>query len=121
MLIVHRPVKKQKKQEKFQFQQDGAPAHRAMTTQAWLKRNKVQLLNGGFWPPMSPDLNPIEHIWPMVTRNLNGSVFSGREQLWTALQQAFAEITPGQVKKLYASMPDRLAAVRAARGGATRY
>ena len=70
---------------------------------------------------MSPDLNPIEHIWPLVTRNLQGAVFSGREQLWTALQEAFAAISPAEVQKLYASMPDRLAAVKANRGGPTRY
>ena len=79
------------------------------------------MFNRGFWPAMSPDMNPIEHLWPMVLRNLNGAIFSGREQLWSALQEAFAAITPDQVDKLYKSMPDRLAALRAAKGGATRY
>ena len=70
---------------------------------------------------MSPDLNPIEHVWPLVTRNLKGAVFSGREQLWSALQEAFAQITPREIQKLYASMPDRLACVKAQKGGHTRY
>ena len=69
---------------------------------------------------MSPDLNPIEHLWPMVLRHLNGAIFSGRE-LWTSLQDAFAAITPAQVDKLYKSMPARMAAVKAARGGSTCY
>ena len=105
----------------WRFQHDGAPPHRALTTQAWLRRHKVRVLNGGFWPPMSPDLNPIEHIWPLVLRNLKGAVFSGKEQLWSALQEAFAAVTPAEVKKLYDSMPDRLAAVKAQKGGPTRY
>ena len=79
------------------------------------------MLNNGFWPPQSPDLNPVEHLWPIVLRQLNGCVFSGREQLWTSLQEAFAAITPAQVAKLYQSMPRRLQAVKAAKGGATRY
>ena len=79
------------------------------------------MLNKVFWPPMSPDLNPIEHLWPMVLRHLNGAVFSGREQLWASLQEAFASITPAQVGRLYASMPSRMAAVKAAKGGATYY
>ena len=105
----------------WRFQQDGAPPHRALTTQAWLRRNRIRLLNSGFWPPMSPDLNPIEHVWPLVLRNLKGAVFSGREQLWTALQEAFAAITPSEIQRLYASMPERLACVRAQKGGPTRY
>ena len=105
----------------WKFQQDGASPHRALTTQAWLRRNKIPLLNRGFWPPMSPDMNPIEHLWPMVLKKLNGGIFSGREQLWASLLEAFAAISPDQVDRLYHSMPNRMAAVRAARGGATRY
>lgn len=57
----------------------------------------------------------------MVLKRLNGAIFSGRDQLWSALQEAFAAITPDQVDRLYKSMPARMAAVKAARGGATRY
>ena len=105
----------------WRFQQDGASVHRALTTQAYLTHHRVRLLNRGFWPPMSPDLNPIEHLWPMVLHRMKGSVFSGREQLWTSLQEHFAAITPGQVKALYDSMPDRLTQALAQRGGPTRY
>ena len=105
----------------WKFQQDGAPPHRSLSTQAFITRKKVIKFNAGFWPPMSPDLNPIEHLWPLVLRQLNGAVFSGKEQLWAALQEAFAAITPAQVAKLYQSMPKRMLAVRAAKGGATRY
>ena len=101
--------------------QDGASPHRALSTIAWLNAKKVKRLNGGVWPPQSPDMNPIEHLWPMVLRKLNGSVFSGKESLWTALQAAFAAIKPSQVQRLYASMPRRMKAVIAAKGGHTRY
>jgi hypothetical protein len=105
----------------WRFQQDGASVHRAMTTQAYLARSRVRLLNNGFWPPMSPALNPIEHVWPMVLHRMKGSIFSGREDLWTALQEHFAAITPAQIKALYDSMPDRVGQVLAQRGGPTRY
>ena len=81
----------------------------------------MRMHDGGVWPPMSPDMNPIEHVWPMVTRALEGSVFAGKDQLWSALQEAFANISPDQIRKLYESMPRRMAAVIAARGGPTRY
>ena len=83
--------------------------------------NPVRRLNGGVWPPMSPDINPIEHLWPIVGHMMRGQVFSGKESLWTALEHAFAAIPAAKVKALYASMPDRMAAVIAARGGHTRY
>ena len=89
--------------------------------QAFVTNKRVPLLNKGFWPAMSPDLNPIEHLWPMVLRQLNGAIFSVQDQLWSALQKAFAAIQPSQVDRLYKSMPARMAAVKAARGGATRY
>lgn len=57
----------------------------------------------------------------MVLHKLRGHVFAGKDQLWSALQAAFAEISPEQVKALYDSMPNRMRAVIAARGGHTRY
>ena len=70
---------------------------------------------------MSPDLNPIEHIWPYVVKRLEGSVFAGRDQLWTALQEAFAAVPVAYVHSLYNSLPRRMDAVIGARGGPTRY
>jgi len=37
--------------------QDGAPGHAAADTQADLKERGITVI---FWPPFSPDLNPIE-------------------------------------------------------------
>ena len=70
---------------------------------------------------MSPDMNPIEHLWPWVLRHLDGAVFTGREQLWSALQEAFAAVPASYVHSLYASLPSRMQAVIAARGGPTSY
>ena len=66
-------------------------------------------------------MNPIEHLWPMVLTKLRGSVFANKDQLWSALEGAFAEISPAQVQALYHSMPNRMKAVVAVRGGHTRY
>lgn len=59
----------------YLFQQDGASPHRANTTTAWLKKNHIRRFNRGDWPAMSPDMNPIEHVWPIVLRLLDGRVF----------------------------------------------
>lgn len=95
--------------------------HKARSTSAWLRRKGVRVFNGDQWPPSSPDMNPIEHIWPLVGRMMAGKVFSNRETLWVALQAAFAALKPEQVLRLYTCMPDRLAALAKAKGGHTRY
>ncbi len=52
------------------FQQDTAPCHKAQIISDWFLEhdNKLTLLK---WPPQSPDLNPIEHFWVVVQREIH--------------------------------------------------
>ncbi len=51
------------------FQQDNAPCHKAQIISDWFLEhdNEFTLLK---WPPQSPDLNPIEHRWDVVEREI---------------------------------------------------
>ncbi len=51
------------------FQQDNAPCHKAQIISDWFLEhdNEFTLLK---WPPESPDLNPIEHLWDVVEREI---------------------------------------------------
>ncbi len=51
------------------FQQDNAPCHKAQIISDWFLEhdNEFTLLK---WPPQSPDLSPIEHLWDVVEREI---------------------------------------------------
>lgn len=42
------------------FTQDSAPAHGAKMVQEWCKKNFAHFWDKSFWPPSSPDVNPLD-------------------------------------------------------------
>nr|CAH7735623.1 unnamed protein product [Callosobruchus chinensis] len=51
--------------DQFIFMNDNARPHRTRAVQQALKNGNVARLE---WPAMSPDMNPIEHVWDYVLR-----------------------------------------------------
>uniref|UniRef100_A0A8C2KDT2 Uncharacterized protein n=1 Tax=Cyprinus carpio TaxID=7962 RepID=A0A8C2KDT2_CYPCA len=72
-------------------------------------------------PPQSPDLYPIGHIWGELENKLDRSIVHSKESLWLELQKAWGNISDEVLRKYIDTMPERCAAVIAARGGHTKY
>ena len=84
----------------------------------WFEENEIDVMT---WPAQSPDLNPIENLWDELGRRIDGYTSRNREELWENVKNEWYEITTDVTKKLVESMPRRLQAVIAAKGGHTSY
>jgi transposase len=86
------------------FQQDNASCHKSRSTKAWLQERQIHVLE---WPALSPDLNPIESLWGIMSKRIysNGVQFSSVESLKIAVMQCWNEISIETCQKLVCSMP----------------
>lgn len=107
------------------FRQDNSRVHTARDTMVWLAENQINLEDH---PPLSPDLNPIEHAWVQLKRQLHqqhpdilntpGGPEKVRDRLAEVLPQVWETISESVFEK---SMPSRVAAVIEAKGWYTKY
>lgn len=99
---------------------DNARPHRARLINNFLEDNDIRRLN---WPARSPDMNPIEHVWARLGRQLSLQDEPPQtiEHLVDALHVQWRAIPQVFIRNLIESMPRRLAAVVEARGGPTHY
>ena len=107
-----------KVQPTFIFQQDNAPCHTSAVSRKWFQRNRVTVLE---WPPQSPDLNPIEHLWSLLKKKIAQRKPKSKSELISKIKEEWEKITPDICNTLIQNMPKRLAAVIKAKGGVTKY
>jgi len=109
------------------FVQDNAPIHNCKESKKWLESHGIWVLE---WPPYSPDLNPIEHLWWKLKKllythyphlNNMGESAEDLKALQAALKACWRMIPGSLIKRLILSMPRRLEALRKAKGRQTKY
>ena len=99
------------------FQQDNARPHTAHMCQHALQG--IQMLP---WPPYSPDLSPIEHVWDVIGRRLQTLPLPRSEdELWQMVEREWRAIPQDTIRTLIDSMPRRVSSCIAVRGGPTSY
>ncbi|UYV72732.1 hypothetical protein LAZ67_10000444 [Cordylochernes scorpioides] len=93
------------------YQQDNARPHTARISQQALQ--DVQMLP---WPPYSPDLSPIEHVWDIIGRRLHALPQPRSEdELWQMVDREWRAIPQDAIRTLIDSLPRRAAACIAVR------
>jgi hypothetical protein len=105
----------------LQFQQDNAKGHAASFTMSVFNALGIEPI---YWPPNSPDLNPIETLWDEMKdwiQNHYPEVHRSYKRLRNAVQEAWEAITHERIKELIKEMPARCKAVIKAEGGYTKY
>ncbi|GBM45216.1 hypothetical protein AVEN_63828-1 [Araneus ventricosus] len=104
------------------FQQDNASCHKAPIVLEWFEEHTDEF-HLTSWPPNSPDLNPMEHIWDVMEWQLRAQTppCPNISTLRDRCLDICYNLSPVMYQKLVASMPRRVAAVLKAKGGATRY
>ncbi len=104
------------------FQQDNAPCYKAQIISDWFLEHdgEFTLLK---WPPQSPDLNPIEHLWDVVEREIHIMYVqpTNLQQLCDAIMSIWTKVSEECFQHLVESMPRRIKAVLKAKAGPTRY
>lgn len=99
---------------------DNAPAHRAGRIDQYKATHNIVSLD---WPALSPDLNPVEHIWDWLQRAMNAQQppVNNLADVQQAVMRHWARIPVNYMENLVRSMPRRCQAVIDARGGHTPY
>ncbi len=100
------------------FQQDNAPYHKAQIISDWflVHDNEFTLLK---WPPQSPDLNPIEHIWDVVEREIHiiDVQPTNLQQLCDAIMSIWTKISEECFQHLAESMSWRIKVISEGKRG----
>ena len=83
-----------------------------------LKKLRVKVMD---WPSMSPELNPVEHLWGILKWKVEVRKVSNIHQLCDVVMEEWKGTPVTTCEGLVNSMPKRVKAVLENNGGHTEY
>ncbi len=89
-----------------------------ITTTALLKKLRVKVMD---WPSMSPDLNPIEHMWGILKWKVEERKISNIHQLHDVVMEEWKRTPVATCEALVNSMPKSVKTVLENNGGHSKY
>lgn len=113
--------------ETFEYMQDNATIHTTENLSRYpgcsvkklMKEQGIDLVN---WPPNSPDLNPVEHVWSLLNRMVKKCLKKlqntphfpkNKKEHWDLIRACWTHLDNQKVVRIYQSFARRLAVVRA--------
>jgi transposase len=102
------------------FMEDGAKIHLGHAKRV---REDANIKTFAFWPPSSPDLNPIEKVWRWMKGRISRmEPFPTKiDDLKRIVQELWDEMDPTMFIHEIEQMPEKCAEVLRRRGGPTKY
>ena len=98
----------------FIFQHDNDPKHTSNYVKEFFKNPRINTLE---WPSQSPDLNPIEHLWDHMKREVRKASPKTKKELREKIVEIWNDISPDICRKLVHTMPKRIEEIVRAKGG----
>ena len=108
--------------DRYFFQDDNAPVHRAGRLNICKTRNNItcKLIS---WPAQSPDLDIIENLWLLVKSKLLSRVtfINNEHKLFNEIHRIWSDISPAYIQNLYNSISLRIMNVIRLKGQLSKY
>ncbi|QQP58483.1 Uncharacterized protein FKW44_003818 [Caligus rogercresseyi] len=104
----------------LRYTQDGAPSHMAAKNQKFCKDNMAHFWPKNFWPPSSPDLNPLDFFWwGAIESKTNRTPHLNLDSLKATIIKEWANYPEKHIINACKRFRPRLEAVVKANGGHT--
>ena len=103
---------------RMKLMHDGAPSHTARFTRALLQASRINVLP---WPSLSPDLNPIEHIWDVIGQRVRSRIPLNIRDLERFVVEEWNCVAQLTLRNYIASMRSHSQAVVNFNGSHTRF
>ena len=100
------------------WRQDNAPGHASNKTQKWLADNLPGAWSKDFWPPSSPDANPLDYsVWSVIESRACKTPHPNITSLKASICREWDAMTPAYLIKTCRAFRGRIEAMIKAEGG----